>query len=33
MMAEDDEDREDADAPNNPFIVLLKGIYQPVPAG
>ena len=24
---------EDTDAPNNPFIVLLKGIYKPVPAG
>ena len=24
---------EDLDAPNNPFILLLKGIYQPVPAG
>ena len=24
---------EDAEAPNDPFIVLLAGIYQPVPAG
>jgi hypothetical protein len=24
---------EDTDAPNNPFILLLNGIYQPVPAG
>ena len=24
---------EDTDAPSNPFIVLLKGVYQPVPLG
>jgi len=24
---------EDSEAPNNPFILLLKGIYRPVPAG
>src|SRR5215469_13172237 len=24
---------EDSEAPNNPFILLLNGIYRPVPAG
>jgi hypothetical protein len=28
VMAEEDDER-----PNNPFIVLLKGLYQPVPVG
>jgi hypothetical protein len=32
-LAEDNDAREKDGRPNNPFILLLKGIYQPVPEG
>jgi hypothetical protein len=33
VMAKEKEKEKEKDVPNDPFIVLLKGLYQPVPAG
>ena len=33
VMAKEKEKEKEKDVPNDPFIVLLKGLYQPVPVG